>query len=98
MVGFEHGAFKSELTVNNKSRKNKKIQYSDAGNRTCKNDLRINASPLPCRLVYEGTWASNRSIAFTSVLLLEDSEMSLTLIAVFLEIRQTYWCLCLTDV
>jgi hypothetical protein len=54
--------------------------------------------PLPCRLAYDGTWATNRSVAFTSVLLSEDSEMSLTLIQVFLQIRQTHWCLCLTDV
>jgi hypothetical protein len=33
-----------------------------------------------------------------SVLLSEDSQNSLTLIHGFLEIRQTYWCLCLTDV
>jgi hypothetical protein len=84
--------------VDNNSLKNKKIQYSDIGNRTCKHDLRINPSPLPCRLVYEGTWSTNRSTAFTSVSLSEDSEMSLTSIHVFLQIRQTYWCLCLTDV
>jgi hypothetical protein len=65
--------------------------YLDIGNRSCKHDLHINAGPLPCRLVYEG------SIAFTSVLLSEDSEMSLTLIHVFVQIRQTYWCPCLTD-
>jgi hypothetical protein len=40
---------------------------------------------------------TNRSIAFTSIMLLEDSEKSLTLIHVFLQIRQTYWCLCLID-
>jgi hypothetical protein len=67
-------------------------------NRTCKHDLRNNASPLTCRLVYKGTCATIRSITFTSVLLSEDSEMPLILIYVFLQIRQTYWCLCLTDV
>jgi hypothetical protein len=75
MVGFEHGSL-NQNGVNNKSRK--KTQYSDIRNRTCRHDLRINASPLPCQLVYEGTWAANRSIAFTSVLLSEDSEMPLT--------------------
>jgi hypothetical protein len=68
------------------------------GIRTFKRDLRINASSLPCRLVYEGTWPTNRSIAFISVLLSEDLEKSLTLIHVFLPIWQTCWCLCLTDV
>jgi hypothetical protein len=46
-------------------------------------------------MVCEGTWAT---ISFTSVLLLEGSEKSLTSIHVFLEIKQTYWCLCLTDI
>jgi hypothetical protein len=86
------------MTVNNKSGKNKNNQYSDTENRSYVHDLRINVNPLTYRLVYEGTWETNRSIAFTSVLLSEDSEMSLTLIHVFLQIRKTYWCLCLTDV
>jgi hypothetical protein len=51
--------------------------------------------PLPYRLVCERTWATDRSTAFTVVLPLEDSEKSLTLIRVFLQIWQTYWCLCL---
>jgi hypothetical protein len=72
--------------------------YLGSGIRTCTHDLRTNASPLPCRLVYEGTLATNRSIAFTSVLLSEDSDKSPTLIPDFLQIRQTCWCLCLTDV
>jgi hypothetical protein len=60
-------------------------------------DLYINASTLSYRLVYEGIWATNRSIAFTPVLLSECLEKALTSIHVFLQIRQTYWCLCLTD-
>jgi hypothetical protein len=121
----------------------KKI-HLDIAIRTCKWDLRISTSFLPCRLVYEGTWAHNRSRiwgshggeyedgfalmmeaartsetlvkfyqttrrfnqkqpssnwrTFSSVLLSEDSEKSLTLIHVFPQTRQTYWCLCLTDV
>jgi hypothetical protein len=71
--------------------------YLDSGIRTFKRDPRINASPLPCRLVYEGTWETNRITAFTSVLLSEDSEKSSTLIPDFLQIMQTCWCLCLTD-
>jgi hypothetical protein len=78
------------MAVNNKSRKNKK--------NTVFRDRESILQPLPCRLAYEGTRATNRSIAFTIVLLSEDSEMSLTLIHVLLQIRQTYWCLCLTDV
>jgi hypothetical protein len=73
-------------------------EYLNSGIRTCKRDLRINASRLLCRLVYEGTWASNRNIVFTSLLLLEDSDKSSTLIPDFLQIRQTCWCLCLPDV
>jgi hypothetical protein len=75
------------MTMNGKI---KEIQYLDIGIWTCKRDLRINASPLPC---YEGTWATNGRKAFTSILHLEDSEKSLTLINVFLQIRQTYWSL-----
>jgi hypothetical protein len=73
-------------------------KYLDSGIRTCKRDFRISASRLLCRLVHQGTWTTNRSIAFTSVLLSEDSEKSSTLIPDFLQIRQTCWCLCLTDV
>jgi hypothetical protein len=47
--------------------------------------------------MYEGTWATNGSIAVISILLSEDSEKSLTLIHVFLEIKKTYWYLCLID-
>jgi hypothetical protein len=68
--------------------------YLDIETRTCKRDLRINAIPVP----YEGTWATNRSIAFTFVLPSEDSEMPLTLIRVFLQIKQTHWCLCGKDI
>jgi hypothetical protein len=32
---------------------------------TCKHDLCVNASPLPCRLVDEGTWVTNTRQAFT---------------------------------
>jgi hypothetical protein len=74
------------------------LKYLDSGIRTCKHDLRISAGHLLCQLIYQGTWATNRSIAVTSVLLLEDSEKSSTLIPDFLQIRQTCWCLCLTDV
>jgi hypothetical protein len=70
----------------------------DSGIRTWKRDLRISTSPLLRRLVYQGTWATNQSIAFTSVLLSEDLEKSSTLIPDFLQIRQTCWCLCLTDI
>jgi hypothetical protein len=73
-------------------------KYLDSGIRTCKRDFRINGSPLPCRLVYQGTWPTNRNIAFTSGLLSEDSDKSSTLIPDFLQIGQTCWCLCLTDV
>jgi hypothetical protein len=73
-------------------------KYLDSGIRTCKRDLCINASPLLCRLVYKRTWATNRNIAFTFVLLSEDSDKLSALIPDFLQIRQTCWCLCLTDV
>jgi hypothetical protein len=73
-------------------------KYLDNGIWTCKRDLHINASPLLCWFVYQRTWSTNRSIAFTSVLLSEDSEKSSTLIPDFLQIRQIFWCLCLTDV
>jgi hypothetical protein len=65
--------------------------------RTCKRDVIINTSPLLCRLVGQGTWATNRNIALTCVLLSEDLGMSSTLITDFLKIKQTCWCLCLTD-
>jgi hypothetical protein len=58
----------------------------------------MNDSPPSYQLVYEGTWATNQSIAVTSILLLEDTEKSLTLIHIFLQIRQVYWCLCLIDI
>jgi hypothetical protein len=73
-------------------------KYLDSGIRTRKRDLIINVSPLLCRLVYQGTWATNRNIGLTSVLLSEGSDKSSTLIPDFLQIRQTCWCLCLTDV
>jgi hypothetical protein len=72
--------------------------YLDSEIRTCKHDIRINASPLLCQLVYQRTWATNRSIAFTSFFHSEDSEKSSTLILDFLQISQTCWCLYLIDV
>jgi hypothetical protein len=60
--------------------------YLDIGIQTSKHDLRISTSPLPCRLVHKGTWETYKSIAFTSVLFLEDSEKSLTLIHVFFKL------------
>jgi hypothetical protein len=38
--------------------------------------------------------ATGRSFAFTSVLLSEVSEKSLTLIHIFPQIRQAFWCPC----
>jgi hypothetical protein len=43
-----------------------------------------------------GQWTEKK--AFTSVLLSENSDKSSALIPDFLQIRQTCWCLCLTDV
>jgi hypothetical protein len=73
-------------------------KYFDNGIRICKRHFCINASSLPCRLVYEGTWATKRNIIFASVLLSEDSEKSSTLTPDFLQIRQTCWRICLTHV
>jgi hypothetical protein len=62
-------------------------------------DLCINAILLP-QFVYQWIWMSEQRTAFTFILpwnLVTCVRKSLTLIYAFLQIRQTYWCLCLTD-